>query len=48
MNGKGDRNRPKTVDYKTWQKNYESIFGKDKEVKQDERKKDGPSKSNLN
>jgi hypothetical protein len=27
-NGKGDRNRPKTIDYDTWDKNYENIFGK--------------------
>ena len=27
-NGKGDKRRPKTVDYKTWGKNYEQIFGK--------------------
>lgn len=39
MNGKGDTNRPKTVDYKTWKKNYESIFGKDRTIKKDEKKK---------
>ena len=27
-NGKGDKPRPKTVDNKTWSKNYERIFGK--------------------
>mgnify|MGYP001330380475 CR=1 FL=1 len=39
MNGKGDTNRPKTVDYQTWKKNYESIFVKDKKIKKDEKKK---------
>jgi len=29
-NGKGDKPRPKSVDYKTWSKNYESIFRKKK------------------
>lgn len=28
QNGKGSRQRPKTVDQKTWDKNYERIFGK--------------------
>jgi hypothetical protein len=28
QNGKGDKRRPKSVDYKTWEKNYENIFGK--------------------
>ena len=27
QNGKGDKNRPKTVDYDTWNKNWENIFG---------------------
>lgn len=27
-NGKGDKPRPKGVDQKTWDKNYERIFGK--------------------
>lgn len=27
-NGKGDKTRPKTVSYKTWEKNWEKIFGK--------------------
>lgn len=27
-NGKGSRTRPKSVDYKTWEKNYNKIFGK--------------------
>jgi hypothetical protein len=31
QNGKGDKRRPKTVDYKTWEKNYEQIFGKKQE-----------------
>jgi hypothetical protein len=26
-NGKGSKRRPKNVDYKTWEKNYERIFG---------------------
>jgi len=30
QNGKGDKPRPKSVDYKTWSKNYESIFRKKK------------------
>ena len=25
-NGKGDRNRPKSINYKTWCENYERIF----------------------
>lgn len=28
QNGKGDKRRPKSIDYKTWAKNYENIFGK--------------------
>lgn len=28
QNGKGSKPRPKTVDQKTWDKNYERIFGK--------------------
>ena len=28
QNGKGSKRRPKTVDQKTWDKNYERIFGK--------------------
>jgi hypothetical protein len=27
QNGKGDKNRPKTVDSNTWNKNWENIFG---------------------
>lgn len=27
-NGKGSRPRPKNVDQKTWDKNYDRIFGK--------------------
>jgi hypothetical protein len=27
-NGKGDKPRPKSVSYKTWEKNYEQIFRK--------------------
>jgi hypothetical protein len=26
QNGKGDKRRPKSVDYKTWEKNYDRIF----------------------
>lgn len=33
QNGKGDKRRPKNVDYKTWEKNYERIFRKQKDVK---------------
>lgn len=33
MNGKGDKPRPKSVDYKTWSKNFEAIFGKRKNKK---------------
>jgi hypothetical protein len=29
-NGKGDKPRPKGVDYNTWSKNYDRIFKKDK------------------
>jgi hypothetical protein len=28
QNGKGSKQRPKSVDQKTWEKNYERIFGK--------------------
>lgn len=28
QNGKGDKRRPKSINYKTWEKNYEKIFGK--------------------
>jgi uncharacterized membrane protein len=27
-NGKGDKPRPKTVNYKTWEKNWNKIFRK--------------------
>lgn len=30
QNGKGSKSRPKSVDYKTWSKNYENIFKKSK------------------
>jgi hypothetical protein len=33
QNGKGSKRRPKSVDYKTWEKNYERIFGIRKKVK---------------
>ena len=28
QNGKGDKRRPKSVDYKTWSENYDKIFRK--------------------
>lgn len=28
QNGKGDKRRPKSVEYKIWEKNYERIFRK--------------------
>jgi hypothetical protein len=28
QNGKGSKPRPKSVDQKTWEKNYDRIFGK--------------------
>lgn len=28
QNGKGDKPRPKSVDYKTWGENYDKIFRK--------------------
>ena len=33
QNGKGSKPRPKTVDQKTWDKNYERIFKKRKNGK---------------
>lgn len=30
QNGKGSKPRPKSIDYKTWCKNYEKIFKHDK------------------
>jgi hypothetical protein len=33
QNGKGDKRRPKSVDYNTWSKNYERIFRKKKNDK---------------
>lgn len=32
-NGKGSKRRPKSIDYKTWEKNYEKIFGVREEPK---------------
>jgi hypothetical protein len=32
-NGKGDKRRPRGVNYKTWEKNYERIFRKKKDDK---------------
>lgn len=34
-NGKGSKSRPKSIDYKTWEKNYEKIFRKHINKKQD-------------
>jgi len=39
QNGKGDKPRPKTVDQKTWDKNYERIFKKVKNGKSHRSKK---------
>jgi len=36
QNGKGDKQRPKSVDRKTWNENYERIF----KSKESNRKKD--------
>lgn len=33
QNGKGSRPRPKSVDYKTWEKNYDRIFKKETKSK---------------
>lgn len=33
QNGKGSRQRPKNVDQKTWAKNYDRIFRKNKKSK---------------
>jgi hypothetical protein len=33
QNGKGSKPRPKSVDQKTWNKNYERIFGKKRSKK---------------
>ena len=38
-NGKGDKTRPKSVDYKTWGKNYDRIFRKRKKKKNDKTNK---------
>ena len=39
QNGKGSRQRPKSVDQKTWDKNYEKIFRKSKTTKHDKVRK---------
>lgn len=39
QNGKGDRRRPKSIDYKTWEKNYERIFRKNKNDTTDKKSK---------
>jgi hypothetical protein len=33
QNGKGSKSRPKSVDQKTWDKNYQRIFKKEKDGK---------------
>lgn len=33
QNGKGSRTRPKTIDQKTWAKNYDRIFKQNKSKK---------------
>jgi hypothetical protein len=33
MNGKGSKRRPKSVDQKTWDKNWDKIFSKKKKIK---------------
>lgn len=38
-NGKGDKNRPKSVSYKIWSKNYEKIFGHKKRQRKETNKK---------
>ncbi len=30
QNGKGDKRRPKSVDYETYSRNWDAIFGKSK------------------
>ena len=37
-NGKGDRNRQKSISYKEWSKRYEAIFKKDKKAKDEQKK----------
>ena len=41
QNGKGSRTRPKTVDQKTWERNYDRIFGKKKTSDAKEKFKSG-------
>jgi hypothetical protein len=38
-NGKGSKRRPKSVDQKTWDENYERIFRKSKNTKHDKVRK---------
>lgn len=33
QNGKGSKRRPKNIDQKTWDENYERIFGKKQKPK---------------
>jgi hypothetical protein len=39
QNGKGDKQRPKSVDYKTWEKNWYRIFKPEHKKENDYRKK---------
>lgn len=39
QNGKGDKPRPKGVDYNTWSKNYDKIFRKKKKQNESTSKK---------
>jgi len=39
QNGKGSRSRPKSIDQKTWGKNYERIFRKGKNGKRNKSKR---------
>jgi hypothetical protein len=38
-NGKGDKPRPKSVDYNTWSKNFDKIFKHDKKAKKNKKSK---------
>jgi uncharacterized membrane protein len=39
QNGKGDKRRPRSINYKTWEKNWNQIFKKEKRTKQNNGKK---------
>lgn len=43
-NGKGDRQRPKSVNYKTWSKNWDNIFKSSKKENPNERRNKGSDK----